>query len=242
MSPRRSAPVLAALTAALAVIGVGAPGASAAPTATYQPTFDPASFVSTVDNPYFPLVPGSRFVYRGTTDAGKERTVTTVTTQTKEILGVPSIVVRDLNYVDGKLVESTSDWFAQDKDGNVWYMGEASQERKNGKVVSTKGSWEAGVDGAEAGIIMPAHPTPGTTYRQEYKKGEAEDMATILSTTAQVTVPAGSYAQATRTKDFSPLEPKVVEHKYYAPGVGLVLEDTVKGGFGKVKLIEHTAP
>jgi hypothetical protein len=232
--------------AAVAVLAIGV-AAAAAPAAArtsdpYAPTFDPASFVDRVDNPYFPLVPGSRWVYAGTTDAGKERVVTEVADQTQDILGVAATVVHDDGYVDGKLIERTTDWYAQDRAGNVWYLGEDTHEIKDGVEVSTKGSWKAGVDGARAGIIMPAQPRVGQTYRQEYLKGKAEDMATVLAVRASDIVPFVAFRDAVRTKDFSPLEPRLVEHKFYAPDIGIVLEKTLKGGFGRLELVEYTKP
>jgi hypothetical protein len=234
-----------AITCAVLVVGAivataAAPGA--APTTRLHPKFDPKSFVDTVDNPYFPLVPGTRWVYEGDTDAGHERVETEVTHETKDILSVTTIVVRDKAFVDGELIEDTRDWYAQDRAGNVWYMGEATQEYEHGTPTNTKGSWEAGVKGAKPGIQMPAKPRPGTSYRQEYLKGEAEDEATILANGAKATVPAGAFSSSVKTKDYTRLEPKLLEHKYYAPGVGLVLEDTKRGGFGRLELIEHTSP
>src|SRR3954462_2004891 len=125
-------------------------------------------------------------------------------------------------YGRGKLIEKTFNYYAQDKKGNVWYFGEDTREYKNGKVTSTKGSWEAGVDGAKPGIIMQAHPKVAQSYRQEYYKGEAEDMAKVLSLNESVTVPYGSFDRVLKTKEWTPLEPSYVEHKYYAPGVGQV--------------------
>src|SRR4029453_6514466 len=139
----------AGLTIAIGAVAGVAPIAGAAPPASYNPKIDPANFVDGVDNPYSPWVPGARWVYEGDTDAGHERVETEVTRDTKEILGVTTIVVRDKAFIDGELVEDTSDWYAQDRTGTVWYMGEATQEYKKGTPTSTKGSWEAGVDGAK---------------------------------------------------------------------------------------------
>jgi hypothetical protein len=232
----------AAAVAGVAAVSVGwvATAVGAAPGGEYDPPIDPSNFVTTVDNPYFPLVPGARWVYAGTTDAGKERIEVEVTDRTKEVLGVPTIVVHDRAFVDGVLEEDTNDLYAQDRQGNVWYFGEDTHEYQGGKAVSSKGSWEAGVDGAKPGIAMQATPRPGATYRQEYYRGAAEDMGTVLAVDASGTVPYGKFSGAVLTKDFSPLEPKLVEHKWYAPGVGLVLEKTLKGGFGRVELITYT--
>ena len=150
------------------------------------------------------------------------------------------VVVDDKVWLDDELIEVTLDWYAQDKDGNVWYMGEDSKEYEDGKVVSTAGSWEAGIDGAKPGIIMLAIPVVGVVYRQEYYKGEAEDKAEVLSLNESVTVPFGSYENCLRTKDWNPLDMETIEEKYYAPGVGVVLEVMVKGGDERVELISIT--
>jgi hypothetical protein len=186
--------------------------------APYAPHIDPADFTTTIDNEYFPLKPGTTFVYEG----GAERDEFVVTSDTKKVMGVECVVVLDKAWEDGKLIERTYDWHAQDKEGNVWYFGEDTKEYKNGKVVTSKGSWEAGVDGAKPGIIMQAHPKVGQSYRQEYYPGEAMDMAKVLSLNESVAVPYGSYDHALETKEWTPLEPGLVEHKYYAPGVGFV--------------------
>lgn len=203
-----------------------------------QPVFDPTQFVDIVDNPYFPLQPGTTFIYEGTSDGEVERDEVTVTDQTKTILAVSCIVVRDRVTVGGELVEDTLDWYAQDQDGNVWYMGEDSKSYENGAVVSTEGSWEAGVDGAQAGIVMPAEPLIGVEYRQEYYAGEAEDMASVLSIGSSATVPYGTFGNVLVTKEWSPLEPDVVEHKTYAPGVGLIRAESVAGEQEQLELID----
>ncbi|MBD3307782.1 hypothetical protein GF339_15230 [candidate division KSB3 bacterium] len=147
-------------------------------------------------------------------------------------------VVREREWVDGELEEDTLDWFAQDVDGNVWYFGEDSKEIDEGVVVSTEGSWEAGVDGAQPGILMKGTPQIGDTYRQEYYFGEAEDMASVVSLNASVTVPFGTFTNCLQTEEWTPLEPGVTEYKYYAPGVGLLLEEQVEGGDARVELVE----
>jgi hypothetical protein len=242
--------VAAAIAVAIGLSGVisssplvgTASGASPASGSGYDPKIRPKEFVSTVDNPYFPLTPGDRYVYEGHTDVGNERIVVEVTDQKKTIMGVPTVVVHDKAYVNGRLEESTSDWYAQDRDGNVWYFGEATQTYdKNGKPKTTKGSWTGGVDGAKPGIQMLADPQPGKVYRQEFRRGLAEDFGKVLSVTAAATVPVGTFPETVKTKDFTPLEPKLIEHKYYAPDLGLVLEDTIRGGFGRVELVEHTS-
>jgi hypothetical protein len=232
-----------AALAALLATGCGGKSSSSATEASkraYAPRIRPADFGGPVDNPYFPLAPGSRWVYEERKAEGDERTVVEVTRDTKTILGITAVVVHDTVTKDGNVKEDTFDWYAQDRRGNVWYLGEDTKEYENGAVVSTKGSWEAGVQGAQAGIIMKARPEPGAPYRQEYFKGQAEDFGQVLSTSESVTVPAGAFRDVVKTKDFTPLEPKLFEHKYYAPGVGVVQEVTVKGGSGRVELVEFT--
>lgn len=208
------------------------------PDPTYNPSINPADFVAGVDNLLFPLVPGTQYVYQG----GEETIEVTVTDDTKQILGVTTIVVRDVVSVGSEIIEDTYDWYAQDKAGNVWYFGEDTKEYEDGQVVSTEGSWEAGVDGAKPGIIMHAtQPAIGVPYRQEYYACEAEDMAEVVSLSESVTVPYGSFDNCLQTRDFTPLEPNVNEYKYYAPGVGLVLEVDVQSG-ARTELIEVTTP
>lgn len=204
----------------------------------YAPDIDPANFVEGVDNPYFPLVPGTTFIYEGETEDGTERIEVAVTSETKVVLGITCIVVRDTVWVDGELIEDTYDWYAQDKDGNVWYMGEDTKEYEDGLVVSSAGSWEAGVDGAQSGIIMEADPQVGDSYRQEYYAGEAEDMAEVLSLTESADIAYGSFEKLLMTNEWTPLEPGIAEHKYYAAGVGTVLEIQVEGGSDRVELVE----
>jgi len=204
---------------------------------TYTPNIDPSKFTSKIDNPHFPLTPGTTYIYEGPTDEGTEHNEVTVTHDTKTILGVDCVVVHDTVSRDGELIEDTLDWYAQDSDGNVWYFGEDSKSYENGQVVSTEGSWEAGVDGAQPGIIMEAHPQAGDSYRQEYYAGHAEDMADVLSLSESVSVPYGDFTQTLKTKDWTPLEPTVIENKYYAKGVGFVLE-TMEGSSERIELID----
>jgi hypothetical protein len=236
---------ITALVALVAVLtaGCGSSGDSGSPSRTaekaYAPKIDPADFVSEIDNKYFPLEPGTTFVYEGKDEEALERIEVSVTDDTRQVMGVECAVVRDRVWIDGELVEDTFDWHAQDKEGNVWYFGENSREIKNGKVVSTEGSWEAGVDGAKPGIIMQADPKVGMTYRQEYYKGEAEDMGKVLSLDESATVPFGSFDHLLMTSDWDPLDPSAgVAHKYYAPGVGKVKELYVKGPAERVELID----
>jgi len=197
---------------------------------TYDPPFDAGSFVAGVDNSFFPLLPGTVLTYEGDTEDGHERIVVEVLHDTRVVAGVTTVVVRDRVYLDGELIEDTFDWYAQDQDDNVWYMGEVTEEYENGEVVSTGGSWEAGVDGAVAGIIMPGTPEVGQAYYQEFYEGEAEDRGRILSTSEPVTVPAGTFAGCVKTEDTTPLEPDVLEYKYHCPGVGTVLEEDLEDG------------
>jgi hypothetical protein len=203
---------------------------------------DPAEFTTEIDNPYLPLAVGSRWVYSETEDGTPDaKVVIEVTDKTKTIAnGVEAVVVRDTLTVDGEPLEVTDDWYAQDSDGNVWYLGEDTAEYENGKVSSREGSFEAGVDGAEAGIAMPADPQDGTTYRQEYLKGEAEDRAEVLSLDEKAQAQAGYYPKTLMTKDLVPLEPKVTELKFYAEGVGQVLAIHTSGGSGREELISFT--
>ena len=204
--------------------------------ASYSPSINPSDFTTTIDNKYFPLKPGITFVYRGKTKNATERDVMSVTHSTKQIMGVKCVVVDDRVWAHGKLSEKTFDWYAQDKKGNVWYFGENTKEYKGGKV-STEGSWEAGKDGAKPGIIMTANPKVGQTYRQEYKKGSAEDMAKVLDLNGSVKVPYSSFDHMVVTKEWSPLEPGVVAHKYYGAGAGDVKEVAVKGPLETLVLV-----
>jgi hypothetical protein len=198
--------------------------------APYSPAIDPANFVATIDNPYLPLVPGTTLVYEGQTADGVEHNEVAVTHNTRTILGIPCVEVLDTVTLNGELTERTLDWFAQDKDGNVWYFGENSQELAGGLIVDLGGSFTAGVDGAQPGIIMEAHPAVGDFYRQEFDLGNAEDLAEVLSLDQAVTVPAGSFPHCLQTKETEALEPDALEQKYYAAGIGNVLTvDLVTG-------------
>ena len=192
-----------------------------------------------ITNPYWPMKPGTRWVYRETDAQGsRQRIVVTVTHRTKLVAsGVTARVVHDRATEDGQVVEDTFDWYAQDAKGNVWYLGEDTTEYENGKPVSKAGSWEAGVDGARAGIIMLAHPRVGRRYREEHYPGHAMDGAKVLSRREQVQVPAGHFRRVLLTKNFNPLEPDVLEYKLYARGVGPVLALTVSGGSDREELV-----
>ena len=205
---------------------------------------DPADFSTDIDNPYWPMKPGSRWVYRETDDTGaREKVVVSVTDRTKRIAnGVEARVIRDTVTENGQPVEITDDWYAQDSAGNVWYLGEATAEYKNGKVSSTAGSFEAGVDGAQAGIAMPANPEPGLDYRQEYYKGVAEDKGAVITVgQEQVQVPFGHFGKdVLMTRDLVPTEPKVQELKFYAPDVGPLLSVHTDGAGGRAELVSYT--
>ena len=207
-----------------------APAAAVVAAQSALPEFDPRDFVRRVTNPLFPLPLGTRLIYRGTEDGLPERVVTEVTREHKTILGVPVVVVLDRVFLNGELKEKTFDWYAQDEDGNVWYFGEDTKEFENGRVVSTAGSFEAGKNGARAGIIMRAHPKLGQTTPQEFAPGVAEDKGLVLDLDATVTVPYGTLHHCLKQAEFTPLEPAALEHKFYCPGIGVVRERDVRGG------------
>lgn len=225
------------------VAGCGTDEKPALPQGSDLVQLDPADFTSQIDHPFFPLRPGSTWVYKETDPDGTMlRVEVTVTGRTKTIMGIETRVVHDVVTAGGKLKEDTFDWYAQDKTGNLWYLGEDTKEYEDGKVSSTKGSWEAGVDGAQAGILLPADAQVGMRYRQEYYQGEAEDRARVVSVDERVDVPYGSFDGVLKTEDTTPLEPDLVEHKYYAKDVGLVLAVAVSNGFGREELVSFTTP
>ena len=219
------------LAACLSTLGCGSDEATTSGEKPYNPTIDPAAFQDSVTNPLFPLVPGTTRTYTaGVT--GTEVVVIEVTSDKKSILGVSCTVVRDTVTIAGELHEDTWDWYAQDKDGAVWYMGEDTAEYKGGQLTTKEGSWEAGVDGAKPGYIIPPPGLlkVGTKYRQEYYKGHAEDWGEVLNLNADVTVTAGTYTGCLQTHDYTPLQPEVNEQKYYCKDVGVVLSvDMVNG-------------
>ena len=222
---------------ALAAVVAVAAGATALG-ATHVSTVDPAGFSARVDNPWYPLQPGTTFVYTGTEDGKPLRDVLRVTHRTATIDGAPCVVVDDRLYVSGRLEEHTTDWYSQDSKGNVWYFGEqtASKLDRKGKPV-TSGTWKAGVDGAKPGIYMFANPRVGQSAQQEFYRGQAEDHFQVLSLRAAVSVPYVSSKAALLTKEWTPLEPGVLDHKVYVRGVGTVLEETVKGGTEHLELV-----
>jgi hypothetical protein len=239
----------AGLLAATLIAGVGGAGASSTgrqvtcllPRGGERVDLVPSQFTTRIDNPYWPMRPGSRWTYRETDSEGtRQKVVVTVTSRTKRIAnGVTVRVVHDAVTEDGSPVEVTDDYYAQDRCGNVWYLGEDTKEYESGKVTSTIGSFEAGVDGAQGGVIVPAKPRPGVSYRQEYYRGEAEDRAQVISLTDQVQVPYGHYGRGRvlLTREWNPLEPKTLELKFYARGVGPVLAIGVSGGSDREELV-----
>jgi len=244
MKARKASPILMGAALALVVVaGCGAPsgggeakGRTEKAQKAYEPRIESADFTSRIDNKYFPLKPGTTFVYKGEFHGTAERDVMAVTHDTKRVMGVECLVASDRVTEGGELVEQTYDWYAQDKEGNVWYFGEDVTEYKNGKVTGHEGSWESGVDGARPGIAMKADPRVGQTYRQEYSKGVAEDKARVVSLNGSVEVPYGKYDRVLVTKEFTPLEPGVVERQYYVAGVGNIVEATVKGQPERIEL------
>jgi hypothetical protein len=217
---------------------------SALPQGSEPVKLDPAQFTTKIDNPYWPMSPGSKWVYRETDTTGThEKAVVKVTQNTKRIAnGVVARVIRDTVSENGSPVEITDDWYAQDSAGNVWYLGEYVTNYQNGKVVDHAGSFEAGVDGAQAGIAMPANPEPGMAYRQEYYKGVAEDKGAVITVgQEQVEVPFGHFdTDVLMTRDLVPTEPKVQELKFYAPGIGPVLSVHTDGAGGRAELVSYT--
>lgn len=215
-----------------------AAGSAQLPQGSETVTLDPKDFTTRIDNPYWPMRPGSRWVYREQGTHGHAmRIVVTVTGRTRKVAGVTARVIHDVATQNGRLEEDTYDWYAQDRTGNVWYLGEDTRSFRNGKVRSSGGSWEAGVDGAQAGVMIPAHPRVGMSYRQEYLAGHAEDAARVLSLDEQAEVPFGHVTDALLTKDYTPLEPKMLEYKLYAKGVGPVLTVGVSGDVGMEQLL-----
>ena len=196
----------------------------------YDPQIDPDDFVSGVTNKFFPLPVGQKRIYEAEDEEGKEHIEIEVLSEKRTILGVTCTVVKDQVFLEDELIEDTLDFFAQDKDGNVWYFGEETAELEDGAVVSIEGAWKAGEDGAKPGIVMKADPRVGDLYRQEFLLGEAEDTARVVALDQKVSVPAGNFEGCLETEEFTPLEPDAFEHKFYAPGVGTVLEVSVESG------------
>jgi hypothetical protein len=230
------------LVVTLVLVAFAVAGANARPGSTAR-VVDPANFVTTVTNPWFPLKPGTTFILKGSKNNKPSVVTYVVTRKTKVILGVTTTVINDTLRLSGKVEEKTVDWYAQDKQGNVWYFGEATKTLDaKGHVLSTEGSWQAGVNGAEPGIYMPAHPKVGLTFRQEFYKGHAEDHFKVISLQASQTVPLGSFSHLLKTREWTPLEPGVLGNKYYKKGLGLVAERDTKGSNEFTLLVKVTKP
>lgn len=241
--------VLAMCASLISGAAVASSAAGAAPTAGTIPsgagpgwpaTISPADFVREVTNPWFPLKPGSVWHYKGLKEGVKTADVVTATHRTKKILGVTTTVVHDVVSVMGRPEEVTDDFYAQDRHGNVWYFGEETEElNAQGKPTSTEGSFEAGVEGARPGVLIPGHPKVGLVGRQEFLKGEAEDHFRVLDLKASISVPFVSTRRALRTREWTPLEPGTIDNKYYVRGVGTVREIAVKGPVEKLELVSY---
>ncbi len=234
MHPAKLIPLILLFSFFAIACGVSSAGQ---PNETYDPVIDPANFTTTIDNPFFPLIPGTKFIFEGQTADGFERIEVLVTHETRQVMGIQAVVVRDTVTIDSELVEDTYDWYAQDLEGNVWYFGEEVKDYANGEVVSTAGSWEAGVNGALPGVVMWADPQMGQEYRQEYYAEEAEDMGKVIAVGQSITVPYGSFSDCIVTEDWTPLEPGYMEQKTYCSGVGTVKNEYVQGGSGSQELI-----
>ena len=203
-------------------------------------TISSSDFAREVTNPWFPLKPGSIWRYKGLKEGMKTTDIVTATHQTKRILGVTTTVVHDVVSVKGRPEEVTNDFYAQDRHGNVWYFGEETEElNAEGKPTSTEGSFEAGVDGARPGVLIPGHPKVGLVGRQEFLKAEAEDHFRVLDLKASVSVLFVSSRRALRTREWTPLEPATVDNKYYVRGVGTLREIAVKGPVEKLELVSY---
>jgi len=214
--------------------------APALPQGTKPVQLDPADFSTNIDNPYWPMRPGSHWVYREVENGEAQRVDVTVTNRTKTLHGIEARVVHDRVSQHGETVEDTYDWYAQDSAGNLWYLGEDTAEYENGKLKTKEGSWAYGVDGAQPGVVVPASPKQGMSYREEYYAGHAEDAAAVLNIGSQVQVPFGRFQNALLTRNFSTIEPTVEEMKLYAKGVGPVMELLVSGGSGRTELLSYT--
>jgi len=229
----------AAIAVAIAAVSGSTAGATQPANA---PVFDPNNFVAVVDNTYFPLPVGRTLVYSGIKDGQTQRDVVTVTNQTKVILGVAATVVSDVADHDGTVLERTSDWYAQDKQGNVWYLGEDTVHfLANGKG-DTTGSWQAGVNGAVPGIIMEANPQIPDAYRQEFLAGQAEDTAWIVNRGGTVSVPYGKVKNVLTSLEATRLEPGAYDQKVYGPGIGIILEQSLTGDPEQARLESVTGP
>ena len=240
MKRTMSAVVAAATFAAVAVAAPAAASTAArtercplpvfGPGSAYRPHIDPADFTARVDNPWFPQTPGRTLVYAGIKDGEAAVDVVVPSHRTRVVAGVRTRIVEDRLYLDGALAERTADYYAQDRCGNVWYFGEDTAELDaRGRVVDTSGSFHAGIDGAQPGVVMQARPQLGRPFRQEWYRGEAEDVFAAIDLDTPVTVPYGSFRHALRTRETTALEPGVVDNKLFVRGIGEVAELTVRG-------------
>jgi len=244
--PRRMAAILGMIAVVAVVLatpaaagGRSCPLPRFGPGRQYHPPIDPASFSPNVTNKFFPLRPGTTLVYTGTKDGEQALDLVATTSRTRVIAGVRTRVVEDRLYLDNVLAERTSDYYTQDRCGNVWYFGEDTAELdRHGHVVSTEGTWHAGVDGAQPGVFMQAHPQLGRRFRQEWSEGQAEDVFKVVSRHSRIRVPYGSFRHALRTEETNALEPDVLDNKYYVKGIGEVAELSVKGPREALKLVE----
>ena len=250
MPERRRSHAAAALS--LAVLAVGLSGCGSEPPKSPPagvdglviptPSPNPDDFVAGISNPWLPFTPGSQWLYTSTSEDGAQTITVTVLEETRVVAGITATVVQDMVLdEEGRTLEETYDWYAQDTAGNVWYLGEDTTAYEDGEP-DKSGSWEAGVDGAQAGIVMLAVPRVGDGYRQEFLEGEAEDQAEVLSLTAKASAPLGDFLDVLQTADSTPLEPDLLEHKFYAKGTGLVREEDVSGGDEVVVLEAYSAP
>ena len=251
MTTRRTALTLGPTLGLMLGLVAAVTGVLAAPTLSSSrgeaargtsPAFDPAHFANPVNNPYFPLTPGLVTRLHGTDGEEKFVEKVRVTHRTKSIAGIPAVVVHDVvRRADGTLAEATDDWYANDDQGNVWYLGEdTATYDEHGNLEDREGSWEAGVGGAEPGIILPADPRPPTATRLEYSKGVAEDQAWVVQRLGRVTTPGGRFTDVVRTLEWSRLEPRVISQKFYAAGLGIVAERDLAAGDEHFWLVSHS--
>jgi hypothetical protein len=240
--------MIRSLTVVIAVLALTACGggesktssSSSLPQGTKPVKLDPSDFTTNIDNPYWPMRTGSHWVYREVENGEAQRVDVTVTNRTKMLGGIEARVVHDRVSRNGETLEDTYDWYAQDSDGNLWYLGEDTAEYENRKLKTKEGSWAYGVDGAQPGVVVPEHPKQGMEYREEYYAGHAEDAAEVLNVGGQAQVPFGHFKDAMLTRNFSSIEPTVEEMKLYAKGVGPVMELLVSGGSGRTELLSYT--
>ena len=247
MTRARARSALAAVTVAAAVAASSAPGSGAVgrsgdpcgrlPHGSTPVHLDPADFTTRIDHPYWPMRPGTVWHLVEKDDGETQRVTITVTRDTTLIAGIEARIVHDVVRAGGRVVEDTLDWYAQDTTGSIWYLGEDTRAYDEDGSVSTEGSWQHGVDGAFAGVLLPARPRPGCSYREEYRSGEAEDRAVVLALSEAVTVPAGSFRRLLHTANTTPLEPTLLENKFYARGVGPVLEVDLSPSFSSAVLV-----